>query len=449
MRLRGWLVACLPAVLAGCGGGGSAAGPGALAPGTDPTPLGKCKVAASASSPLVTEWPASEKAHLEGLAASQAVAVAYSGCELRIVDACKPSGRYVWRRTTLATDTLEITSSDDLWAKLPLGAAALEGELGRSGRLAVRTTVAGQLALEGLDSAAMGGGPCTDATHVISGIAVGAFSLLSGGAESVGGGVKIAGVGAGSETRREEQLMRQAGDAGACGQASDGAPHAQCGSPIQLFLQPLAARPAPGPADNPTPGLENDEQRARRLGVEIVFPAPEDDAAWSLHDPTGSRLCDLPCNRWVPPGSGFYLERNVAGASSADRVEIPARLGHAPGSRVTAEYRAERGQPLLSKLTFYGVGLPSAALGAVMLGFGLFGDACDRSDPSCDGNPFAGGFGIGLSVMYLSFAGASYWWFAYSHPASFETRADAGSLARGRTAQPALLLGPGFVRGTF
>ena len=57
-------------------------------------------------------------------------------------------GSYRWQRTTPATDTLEIDSEDELYARLPLGAASLEAELKRAGKLSVQTTVAGQLRLE-------------------------------------------------------------------------------------------------------------------------------------------------------------------------------------------------------------------------------------------------------------------------------------------------------------
>ena len=38
---------------------------------------------------LVTEWPASEKANLEVRLREGAVAVAYSGCEMRLVPDCR------------------------------------------------------------------------------------------------------------------------------------------------------------------------------------------------------------------------------------------------------------------------------------------------------------------------------------------------------------------------
>ncbi len=132
----------------GCGGVNS---PRATAP---EVPMGagqtKCQIAKGQDNPLVTEWAASEKANLEARLARGAVVVAYSGCELRLLPDCPVRGSYQWRRTTTSTDVVGIRDEDELYAKLPLGALTLEGELQRSGRLAVQTTVSGQLVLQGL-----------------------------------------------------------------------------------------------------------------------------------------------------------------------------------------------------------------------------------------------------------------------------------------------------------
>jgi hypothetical protein len=407
--------------------------PTATAPAAhDPTPLTKCRVAPSAASPLVTEWPASEKAHLQSLAGHQPVAVAYSGCDLRIVDACKLAGRYTWRRTTLASDTIEITTDDELWAKLPLGAAGLEGELGRSGRLAVRTTVAGQLALEGLDpNAVPTDAACTGVTHIVSGIAVGAFGLTSGGATSARGGASVAGVGAGASTRRDEQVVRQAGDPRACADATDSSPHAQCGAPIQLFLQPLAT-----PAKPAATAAGDDQARARQTGIEVVFPAPRvAGERWTLREAAGTVACELPCTRWVGPGSGYYLERSAAGGFDVAHLEVPVRLTHPAGSRVTADYQAERGSPLLSKLTFWLYGVPTGVLGAGMLVGGAAG-AFER-----EGQSSTRGFFVLSGALFLGVSAAATWWFLWSHPASFETKSPGNAAA--------IRVGPGFVTGSF
>lgn len=407
----------LVAALAPCGGAGCspfamASAPKApeMAAPTDPTPLAKCKVAASATSPLVTEWPASQKAYLEGLTSRQAVAVAYSGCELRIVDACRLPGKYAWHRTTPATDTLEITNADDLWAKMPIGAAGLEGELARKGRLAVNTTISGQLELEGLDAkTAATDASCAGVTHVVSAVSVGAFRLLSGAGASAQGGAKAFGMGAGGSTSREETVLREAGDPAACGQAGDTAPQ-NCASPIQLFLQPVqtpsGAPQAPVAAGAAAAG-------ASPLAIEVTFPTV-DDHHWALHDANGTILCDVPCTKSVPPGSGWYLESTSSGGGSTDHLDIPARLPHAPGSHATADYQAERGAPFLSKLTFWGLGVPAAIGGVVAASFGAADLAGGNSDNF-------GGFLIGTGVLYLAIAGATAWWYFWSHPASFDT----------------------------
>src|SRR4051812_23767518 len=169
-RGAGWLaVAALVAAPPGCqtgfGGASGDAGARDVLPRA-PTELGRCRVAASQQSPLVTEWPASEKANLENLSHAGAVAVAYSGCSMRLLPDCHVRGGYRWMRTTPATDSLEINDTDDLYAKLPLGAASLEGELKRTGKLTVKTVVAGQLQLDGAGvNDVPNEGVCAQATH--------------------------------------------------------------------------------------------------------------------------------------------------------------------------------------------------------------------------------------------------------------------------------------------
>jgi len=215
----------------------------------DPTPLARCTVHKSAQSPLVTEWPASEKAHLESLLRTGTVAVAYDGCALRLLETCHPTGEYAFHRTSLASDTIEITSVDDLYAKLPLGAASLEGKLASSGRLAIDTTAVGQLRLEG--TAELPDIPaCREATHVVRALSVGAFDMRAGGEAETSGGVGVGPASAGGSSRRTSRRLRTAGDPKACPQTGD-EPHAECRSPLQLFLTP-AVLAAPELATKPS-----------------------------------------------------------------------------------------------------------------------------------------------------------------------------------------------------
>jgi hypothetical protein len=174
-----------------------------------------------------------------------AVAVEYSGCELRIVDRCKLPGSYAWRKTTLSTDTTDIHDEDELFAKLPIGAAALEGELKTSGSLHVQTTVSGQMQLVGKAADdATSGAECARATHLVTALSIGAFKLVAGGAVAAKGGADVgaagihaAGVHAG--TNQSKSILRASGDPAACAQATKAEPNPDCRSPIQIFLTPI------------------------------------------------------------------------------------------------------------------------------------------------------------------------------------------------------------------
>ncbi len=212
----------------------------------------RCTVALSHSEPLVTEWPASSKVRLEALlnetianTDNTAIAVSYSGCELRIVDECRPTAAYDWKKTSVSRDALEIQDADDLYAKLPLGAASLEGTLKRSGRLTVMTTAAGQIKMkrESLDLDAVSkNAACNTATHIIGSVTIGAFKMKAGGHGSASAGVNIGNAGGGASTSREEESLREAGVDAECGGATDEKPHQSCRSPLQLFLIPIPNR---------------------------------------------------------------------------------------------------------------------------------------------------------------------------------------------------------------
>ncbi len=304
----------------GClsGGCGGAAAIQATAPQMPSDGLTRCTIAKGEDNPLVTEWTASEKASLETQLQRGAVVVAYHGCEMRILTECPVRGAYAWKRTTTATDVVDINNADELYSKLPLGALKLEGELQRSGRLSVQTTVAGQLVLQGWELADVAHNPaCVGATHVIGQISVGTFKLRSGGAVKAGGGVSVPVIGGGGSTTSEQTVLREAGDADKCKLATDQAPNAECASPIQVFLQPLPSQLA----DRGPPGT-----------VKVSFVAGEGGAKWSVQ--VGDRkLCDTPCERWVDPVMPYTM-RSEAGFLQKDNVadvpDLRQQLGSGP-----------------------------------------------------------------------------------------------------------------------
>ncbi len=368
-------------MIAGCGGGSLA--PRAKAPEM-PTEQTKCKIAGGAENPLVTEWPASEKANLEARLREGGVVVQYAGCEMKLLPQCRVRGGYGWRRTTTSTDTLEIRDADELYAKLPLGAVQLEGELARSGRIAVQTTVSGQLELSGHDFNSVERDPnCSGATHVVSALSIGAFKLRSGGTLSAGGGASVMGAGTGAKTQSSESVMREAGNPTLCSDATDQAPHAECRSPVQMFLAPL-------------PKTLRD--RAPEGTMKVAFATGETDTEWEVM--VGDRtLCKTPCQKFIDPVMPVSMKSDAGFLQQDHVVEVPDLREHLADAPLTVKgYKRKTGLLVLgingatfggvatiAGVAFLAIGCPSddkkglctagaitLPLGAVLTGAGIY-----------------------------------------------------------------------------
>jgi hypothetical protein len=322
----------------------------------------RCKLAVNHENPLVTEWPASEKANLEALIRDGPVVVAYSGCTMKVLPACRPKGAYAFRRTTTSTDTVEIHDADELFAKLPLGALSLEGELKRSGRLAVQTTVSGQLNLGGFDAKDFGTG-CEHATHVVRALSIGAFKLRSGGTAHVGGSASVAGIGSGTgSSSSEEVTMREAGSPEQCDQGTESAPNPACASPIQVFLSPLPS----SVVDRGPPGM-----------LKVKFLPVRADEKWEVV--VGDRaLCTTPCERWVDPAMPFSLRYDPGFFSRNQYWDIPDLRPHLHDERVEVHVEPTATAELVGGIvvtTFSGI--------AVVTGTALTAAGCGNDSGVC------------------------------------------------------------------
>lgn len=402
---------------------------------SDPTPLSRCQVGAGAQNPLVTEWDASQKARLEGLLGVQPVLVRYTGCKLEIVEQCQPSGGYSWTRTTLSTDAVEIRSEDELYAKLPVGAAKLSGELSKRGQLSIRTRVAGQLRLTNPVSDLPASAACASATHVVSAVSLGAFQLLDRSSEHLAGSVGTEGAELGASTNESVRVLRSAGDDSACTNATKEAADPNCASPLQLFLTPIER-------EDPA------KQSAGPNAVQITFPA-RDDEPWVLQDANNQILCTTPCTRWVPPDSGYVL-RN--GSSS---VKLPASLAFPKGEPALASYSPRRGSPTASAWLFWGAGawLPFPGVTMTVLGIDAAtadpADCDPNEDPFCENEGDNATFFLVSGGVFMALFGASLYFYVISEDESFGLQPNALGTARTAPNRLALQLGPGVVRGTF
>jgi hypothetical protein len=386
-------------------------------------------VAKSQTSPLVTEWPASEKANLEARLREGGVVVSYAGCAMRLLPQCRVKGSYVWQRTTPATDVMEIQNEDELYAKLPLGAVSLEGELKSSGRLAVQTTVSGQFRLQGLSTTDVPStAECAGATHIVSSLSVGAFKLKSGGTLSAGGGAKVAVIGnAHAGTSSSESVLRQAGDADRCGDSTGEAPASSCASPLQMFLAPLPNATHEGP-----PGT-----------VKIDFVAAKAGTTWEVT--AGDHvLCQTPCSRWIDPATPLRMQAFLGKNPKGGKIDLPDIREMAAQGPLEIRAHPMSKSLLALGITFTSLGGVTVLTGGILAGIGC---SADDSPGLCKGGLYTLGTGAVVtagSIWMILQSGA------YHDVRTLETTASSSSSSVARESGGLVVhWGPGVVSGTF
>jgi hypothetical protein len=383
---------------------------------------GRCRAAAGQPTPLLTEWPASEKASLEAMLRGGAVAVEYSGCSMRVLTQCRLGGAYGWQRTTPASEVLEIKNEDELWAKLPLGAVSLEAELSRKGNLTVKTMVSGHLRLDGLlpgdiprDAA------CARATHVVGAIAVGAFSLSAGAAGNVGAGATVSSLGsAGGKIDRSLGLVRAVGDPDACRDATDAGPSFGCGSPVQAFLWAIPGRVEEGPAGT----------------VKVDLVSANANSRWDVYY-DDQVICTTPCSRWLDPTRPILLRtrEDFGFGRGPDKIRL-SDLGEAAsaGEVQLQAYPTSQGQ-LATGIVFTSFGGMAVLTGGMLMIAGC-------SDGERAGMCSSGG--VTMAAGALVTAGAI-WLMVDSLPHAEIVPAG----GRGGAYGPMVRIGPGIVTGRF
>ncbi|MCB9566917.1 MAG: SUMF1/EgtB/PvdO family nonheme iron enzyme [Myxococcales bacterium] len=258
----------LAALLASAPGGPLACGQrnlaSALAPATDLAPAtgqARCGVIKSHERPLIIEWPAADRGALESQIrrGDRLVVVRYEGCEMEILRRCEASGRYGFTALERKDDEAIMRSADDLYAKIPLGAARLEAELERHGALRLAMTIVGAYEAEGvdLDPGALRG-RCEGATHLVTSLSVGAFALSSESGAGIKAGAEVAslgeGPGGGLRSSSERGFHRSDGDLEACGGWGSDGPPSRCGALLRVEVEALGATP-PAP-EAPTGAAE-------------------------------------------------------------------------------------------------------------------------------------------------------------------------------------------------
>lgn len=384
-------------------------------------PEARCRAGGpGAANPLLTEWSLSEKANLEALLGGGAVAVEYRGCTMRVLTQCRLEGGYAWLRTSPASETVEIDDEDQLFAKLPLGALSLEGELKRSGKITVHTHVAGQLRLEGATPESVPThGECARATHVVGALAVGAFSMSGSG--KVGGKVdaSVASFGSGGgRLDRSAGVLRSAGDWQACAQTGSDAPHANCRSPIQAFLWRI-------------PGRGEEEGPAGTVRVDLV--AGNASTRWDVYY-DDEVICSTPCSRWLDPSRPLLLRARDRGSYGGrpDRITVRDLEAQAGGGGVQIAAHSTSGGKMATGITFTTFGGMAVVAGIALTAVGCGGEG---SSGMCTGGLITLGAGAAVTSGAISLI--------YDALPRAEIRGTGGGSLL------SVAVGPGFVAGKF
>jgi hypothetical protein len=211
---------------------------------TAPLATARCGGTGRIVRPLIIEWPATDRASLEGRLSRGVVVVRYEGCVVEVMRDCStPAVGYDYAAITRKNDRVAIRSADELYATLPLTAVELEAKLAKAGQLTIAMALVGNFEAQRsrFDIRELQG-RCEGATHVIAAAQVGAFEFYAGSGAEIGTSVEVenvAGVGGRSSASRE--MLNQDGDPTACTASApgDSAPPAQCGALLRLELTAL------------------------------------------------------------------------------------------------------------------------------------------------------------------------------------------------------------------
>jgi hypothetical protein len=195
--------------------------------------------------PLIIEWPATERASLEGrLRRDQVIVVRYEGCTVEVMrDCAAPETRYDYIGITRKNDRIAIRTTDELYANMPLTAISLEAKLAKAGELNVAMALVGNFEAQRsrFDWSELVG-RCDGATHVIAAAQVGAFEFFTGAGAEIGVGVEAEGVaGVGGRSTASREILNEDGDPSSCATSSpsDLGPPPECHALLRLELSAL------------------------------------------------------------------------------------------------------------------------------------------------------------------------------------------------------------------
>ena len=187
------------------------------------------------------------RANVAAMSEQGVLAVRYTanGCDvkLEVLPNCIGQGRYSFSAYP-GNETRIASNQTELFAKLPLGAAALEGKLAAGNSIRSDYRFAGMLTLpigKPYEQSSLAGQDCDRATHVVNRIYLGGFALVTGKTREIAAAATVFGVGAGGSNAYVGELVSSEGLAASCEEAQRaGELTPQCRVPLRLGLQAIA-----------------------------------------------------------------------------------------------------------------------------------------------------------------------------------------------------------------
>lgn len=244
MRRSGCRLAVLLLLAAGCARSGLQDASDLTAEQLTAAGQSRCSVVKDPDKPLIVEWSGMDAAELEARLLRGIVAVRYEDCEMEVLRGCTAPGHYAYAQTTTGAQSIHIGSLDDLLINIPLGLAQLGGRVERGESLELDMVVVGRYEAPqpAYTAAELAGGPeCARATHVVTGVSLGAFRLSS--VEDSARSGAGAGLVGSSEDTIEVLKESPPGMLEACAQVAlpDDPRRNVCTAPIRLEVAPISA----------------------------------------------------------------------------------------------------------------------------------------------------------------------------------------------------------------
>jgi len=172
---------------------------------------------------LLVDWPAPERARLETLLQKGTVALHFDGCRAELLPDCGATGVYTYVPLTASRNEVTMLDADELESELPFRSRTLADDIKRYGEVRFEFVLAGRWQAP-VPNAIRLRGACERATHIVTAIDVGAFSLMAGPSEELTEAV-------------DRRVLEHAGDSTKCGSDADhGQPPNGCATLLRLQL---------------------------------------------------------------------------------------------------------------------------------------------------------------------------------------------------------------------